>query len=398
MEKICDYILAETEFPGGLYLKSAIFYRYGGKIQLHFQTKGVVTALQKETISAVLEKKLPRYVKEFSFELSRIYFDEEIVQKCIQGYLSSKEPAISAGTDYATVRLEKKEDTFYLSLAVDDMLKESVLSGGVIERLSAFLTDEYKEPFRVTPRFVEKEIEANTEIYAEAANQRKIKVTGIKEVIGKPIFGDAMYICDVEEESPSVVLCGTITRMKRFDPEEPKEGERKRSTFFRIRLKDFTGEISCAYYAAQSRIPLVEKLYSEENGGAQVICSGKTVLNSKGSLELRISNISLCTLPESFTIMPMPEKPEPPTYTKIIPQPYQETVQEGMFSFTDLSVPTMLQNKTVVVFDTETTGIEFDLHKVAEIGAVKIENGIITSTFHTLINPERRMPKEAQSV
>ncbi len=46
-----------------------------------------------------------------------------------------------------------------------------------------------------------------------------------------------------------------------------------------------------------------------------------------------------------------------------------------------------------VVVDVETTGGTANLHRITEIGAVKIKNGIIVDEFQTLINPGRSIPE-----
>ena len=53
-----------------------------------------------------------------------------------------------------------------------------------------------------------------------------------------------------------------------------------------------------------------------------------------------------------------------------------------------------------VVFDTETTGISIeDAHKIIEIGCVEVVDGKITSHhFHSYLNPEREIDKEALAV
>jgi len=53
-----------------------------------------------------------------------------------------------------------------------------------------------------------------------------------------------------------------------------------------------------------------------------------------------------------------------------------------------------------IVFDTETTGIiPGDGHRIVEIGAVEMVNRVVTGrSFHTYIDPERPMPKDAQGV
>lgn len=47
---------------------------------------------------------------------------------------------------------------------------------------------------------------------------------------------------------------------------------------------------------------------------------------------------------------------------------------------------------TYVVFDLETTGFSPEKNKIIEIGAVKVENGVITERFSTFVNPEVPIP------
>lgn len=48
--------------------------------------------------------------------------------------------------------------------------------------------------------------------------------------------------------------------------------------------------------------------------------------------------------------------------------------------------------KSYVVLDIETTGLSKNRHKITEIAAVKISNGKIVEKFHSLVNPEVKIP------
>ena len=67
--------------------------------------------------------------------------------------------------------------------------------------------------------------------------------------------------------------------------------------------------------------------------------------------------------------------------------------------FTDTSVPNCLKGKTFVVFDLETTGLNFsttssNIDRIIEIGAYKITDGVISECFSTFINPRKKLSEE----
>ena len=47
-----------------------------------------------------------------------------------------------------------------------------------------------------------------------------------------------------------------------------------------------------------------------------------------------------------------------------------------------------------VALDLETTGIGAKKEKITEIGMVKVLDGQIVSTYHSLVNPRRPIPEE----
>jgi len=51
-----------------------------------------------------------------------------------------------------------------------------------------------------------------------------------------------------------------------------------------------------------------------------------------------------------------------------------------------------------IAFDLETTGTVAGVDRIVEIGAVRFENGVATSTFSTLVDPQKPMPEGATRV
>ena len=81
-----------------------------------------------------------------------------------------------------------------------------------------------------------------------------------------------------------------------------------------------------------------------------------------------------------------------PNYKIVNPLKYEEVSQINLFE--EKRVVDYLLNNEFVVFDLETTGLDFLTNKVTEIGAVKIKNGVIVETFSTFINPQQEISEE----
>lgn len=59
----------------------------------------------------------------------------------------------------------------------------------------------------------------------------------------------------------------------------------------------------------------------------------------------------------------------------------------------------VFSSRTIVVFDTETTGLYPESgDEVVELAAEKLVGGVIMNTFHALLRPSRSVPKEAVAV
>jgi DNA polymerase-3 subunit alpha (Gram-positive type) len=57
-------------------------------------------------------------------------------------------------------------------------------------------------------------------------------------------------------------------------------------------------------------------------------------------------------------------------------------------------IPQFLSNNDVVVLDVETTGLNYEIDTIIEIGAVKMIKGEIVESFSSLIYPERKLSEE----
>lgn len=51
-----------------------------------------------------------------------------------------------------------------------------------------------------------------------------------------------------------------------------------------------------------------------------------------------------------------------------------------------------MNHRPLVFLDIETTGMGADQSRITEIGALRVENGVVVSTFNQLVNPEQPIP------
>ena len=77
-------------------------------------------------------------------------------------------------------------------------------------------------------------------------------------------------------------------------------------------------------------------------------------------------------------------------YKNVFPQPYFTLTQDNLFD--KVCYNELIMNNDIVVFDVETTGLDAESCEIIEIGACKIQKGIITQTFQTLVKPKRPIP------
>ena len=75
-----------------------------------------------------------------------------------------------------------------------------------------------------------------------------------------------------------------------------------------------------------------------------------------------------------------------------------ETQTEASFKKLNITEFTSISKSRYIAFDLETTGLDYGSDAIVEIGAVLVENGVITQEFHQMIDPERPMPYEASAV
>ena len=218
--------------------------------------------------------------------------------------------------------------------------------------------------------------------------QRYFTVTDKRKLIGYDVNVRPKYIIDIDKAYKSCAVCGKINKIKSF---MAKNGE---TMVCKFDITDFTGSISAILFAKKGD---TYGKFTLLNEGDEIIASGPIETNSfSGQLELKAYNLSLCKVIEEQE-QPKFVKPCPERYITVAPERYVNPVQMSLTQ-KKVEVCDYLKNNTVVAFDFETTGLKVLQDRIIEIGAVKIVNGVITESFHSLINPQKSISKQITDI
>lgn len=212
----------------------------------------------------------------------------------------------------------------------------------------------------------------------------KMKVNKIENIIGEITENSCYPFEYYKNAEENIVLCGNLLSIEELEFTK-KDGETK-GVRYALKVKCLDKIFNASLFPTKKTKDIIKTI---ENG-IDIIMNGN--LDSFGNaLSFKVKSLAKCVVLDY-------EKPkkelnkEYSTYKIISPTKYEEISQINLFE--EKKSIDYLKNNEFVVFDLETTGLDFTNHKVTEIGAVKIKNGVIVETFSTFINPEQEISEE----
>lgn len=215
-----------------------------------------------------------------------------------------------------------------------------------------------------------------------------IKLKGLNFVFGNPDYipSNCEPIFKLLE-GPKQVVAGIIDDVierSYIKKNKDEVEEEKKYVSFKVVQEDYS--ISGIYFGKES-----EKLLEIKNG-TSVILTGD-IQNRNDILSFKLNSVFYGEI-----IYPDLSLKANDEYLTIFPEKYQQIEQVNFFEANDEIKSDYLLNNDIVVFDLETTGIDYKTNKIIEFGAVKIKKGIICETFSTLVNPQINIPFDATEV
>ena len=204
------------------------------------------------------------------------------------------------------------------------------------------------------------------------------------------------YIKNIFKPKESCILAGTIENLKRaeFMPKKPKKGhENEPRTYYNFMLNEGSRKLPAVYFATSTGGKIMDAL----SDGLFVLICGDVRKNNSEKLTLYVRKLALASRVEQnekqddALVAELPDK-----YINIKPEKIENLKQDNLFNKTIYNQNIL--SKNFVVFDVETTGLEAENCEIIEIAAVKVEGGIITEKFETLVKPKKEISEEITNI
>jgi len=320
-----------------------------------------------------------------SVAVRKIVSNDELINNEIYKYLSENYPSVSIFLKPTDVVCSVVGNLVKYVLRLTKDGAEYVTKNGAITRLNEYLAKRFCSDFVGGTEVKEAEETVSLlseEVYADELQKIEHRTIRVKDVvvIDDENMGDlALYIEDAV--SGEVTVCGTVTDITE---KETKNGK----PFLIIHLDDTTGKTSGVYFSKKNTYHKIKEIAV----GDAIIVRG-SIGEYNGRRSFTFDKINRCTFPTDFVKKEKYKKAIPRDYKLIFPEQAKTIKVKSVFDADDV-LPTELTEKTYVVFDLETTGLDLMTNGITEIGAVKVVDGKIVEQFTTLVKPDYKITAE----
>lgn len=323
-------------------------------------------------------------------KIKNFIFDESVCLKEIKNYIAQKKELENL-IDTNKLCFEKDNEDYMLVVPTN----KEYLSNSFIEELNNLLKDIFDRYNLMSPGIkfcstnlenvdgvLEKRIKENNRVEQLVENDF-VKVDDIAQILGEiENFSEVVCASNNLETAKNITVCGTVLGVRQR--EYTKNEKTKQMVSFK--LSNGKDVLDSVFFGKDG-----EKLLELENKDVVVLGDIEEYNNNK-SLKVKSVCLAKLTKPE------IKYKKAEENYISTFPEKFVELKQTNFLDNSDIIKSEYLLNNTFVVYDLETTGLDINSCQIVEIGAIKIEKGILTEQFETLINPNGHIPDDATKI
>lgn len=334
-----------------------------------------------------------RYIpREFGcrVEISKLTPDCDMIARKILEAVESGSKAVAVTLTNEDIKVEKSSNGFNYTLRVLSALGDV---GELCDYVNGYLKKNFCGEFyghcvESSKTADALEVEEEQENVEFEMPVRKFRIDKFDFLEGTEKQETAVYISDLNFASEKVIICGVIEDIR----ERTYISRNQEKIYYSFTINDNTATTRVTYFTRQKSLEKVSAL----KVGDSIVCTGKTE-SYNGYIRFTANTIDYGSYPDGFVPEKRVSKPVPQYYINVKPQPYSDISQQDMFS--KVYIPECLKGRTFVVFDLETTGLNSspasgNMDKIIEIGGYKVRDGVISESFSTFINPQKKLSEE----
>jgi DNA polymerase III epsilon subunit family exonuclease len=369
-------------------LSAVVLEKAKGTVTVKIVTDRAFSESERVEVKKICKKYVPADFN-CEVEISKLTPDAEMVKRKIIQIIQTDFKAVAATLSDDDIYVEKREDGFAYIVKV----MQAVGGGNICQDLNSslkkqFCGDFYGKCEKSERQAEELEVEEEHENIEFEIPIRKFEIEGFEAIESTEKPTTAVYLADLNFESEKVTVCGRIDDIR----ERTYTKGDKEKTYYNFTINDGTASGRVTYFTRQRSIERIKAL----KVGDSIVCTGKAE-NYNGAIRYTANFIDHGAVPKDFVPEKRASKPVPKYYEYVKPEEFSDISQQDMFK--NESVPDCLKGKTFVVFDLETTGLNSspssgNMDKIIEIGAYKVIDGVISQSFSTFLNPERKLSEE----
>ena len=341
-------------------------------------------------------------------KFKKSYLDEDLIVNKVLDFFSENHRSIKNEISYDDIEIVRDEGiiiTLYISTKMIGYIEK------IQSELKLYLEENFFSSFNIITMPKEEE---NDGLYDLEQRIEKIEndisktsydktkrytVNLLENVSGRDFSPKPEYIGNIEGLKSSIILSGIISNLnKKSFIAKRGRNKGKEKYFLTFNLDDGSGNINCIYFISKT----AEKKAFTICNGSHLAVLGDMQKGFNGKITLNIKSCYFCIKIDEEEQKEIEEQTDcflenlaenNNAYKFIFPSKYIEYEQDNLFTVPKKYADYIMKN-SFVVYDIETTGLDHNNCDITEIGAVKIEKGVITETFQTLIKPHHEIPDQ----
>lgn len=378
-----------------LHLKDVVVKKRDGVCTITFlypSTDKELSDDEKNEIVAWLRGRLGLEKIDLKVKFMRVFIEEKLILKALQGFFESRYKLVTSYVGLQNFAVKITNIDVLVDIQLTERMIEFFAEHKIVAELSKYLKNNFLVDFTISlienKDLVDEVDIENVEMKTAYRLPQRYCVEVVKDLVGFGITPKPEYLSFILGPKDAVIVAGFIKKIERKDyiaKSGRHVGEQK--TYFSFQIADGKGKIDCMYFSSKRNVAVMEELEESDF----VLVHGDVRLNQMGKLCLYVDKLALATFVDREEL-PI-AKEETPKGPVVEIEKLLALEQDSMFELQN-KYNAKISNKTIVVFDIETTGLDSEKDQIIELGAVKIENGNIIEKFSTFVKPTTSIPFE----